>query len=338
MERAVSHPDFAPAERAATDERSTVKPAGNVLADLTKARLSAMVLVTTAIGYALAAFGETIAPWHLVATLVGTALAAFSASVFNQVIEANRDRTMDRTRNRPIPSGRVSRAQAIALGTVLGIAGPALLWFAVNPLASLLAIASLVIYVAIYTPLKPRTTLNTIVGAVCGALPPMIGWAAITGGLEAGAWILFLLLFFWQIPHFMALAWLYRDDYARGGFRMLPVVDPSGERTGTIAVLYAAALLPLGPLAAIQGVSGWAFAAEATALAVAFTVLSWQMRQAPTRRNARVLFFASLIYLPAVLGLMLADRGNAPTPSGYLRGATPTNALPALEVSAPARR
>lgn len=334
MDRAATHAEFAPAEPASPEDRPAVKPAGNVFADLTKARLSAMVLVTTAIGYALASFGQPFAPWHLAATLVGTALAAFSASVFNQVIEAGRDVAMDRTRNRPIPSGRISHAQAIGLGTVLGVAGPALLWFVVNPLASLLAIASLVIYVAIYTPLKPRTTLNTIVGAVCGALPPMIGWAAITGGLEAGAWILFLLLFFWQVPHFMALAWLYRDDYARGGFRMLPVVDPTGRRTGTIAVLYAAALLPLGPLAAMKGVSGWSFAAEATALAVAFTVLSWQMRQAPTRRNARVLFFASLIYLPVVLGLMLADRGNAPTPSTYLRGATPALEVPA----APHRR
>lgn len=325
MEHAIPSPqprDAAADNRAENDPAETVRPAGNLFVELTKARLSGLVVVTTAFGYLVALGGRPI-DWGVIAlTALGTTLAAFGASVLNQVVEVPRDVRMNRTRNRPIPSGRIGRGTATALGVVLGVGGPALLWATVNWITAALALATLLIYVAIYTPMKPVSTLNTVVGAVCGALPPMIGWAAATGSIEIGAVLIGLLLFLWQMPHFFALAWLYRDDYERGGFRMLPVVDGDGRVTFNVMVLYAAALVVLGPVMTLQSLSGWWFATESAVLGLIFLALCIQLRNEPTRANARTVFLASLIYLPAVLGLMLLDRGNAPTATSLLTDRT----------------
>ncbi len=277
---------------------------------LFKARLSALVLVSTAAGFVLASASGSFDSLRMVWTLLGTFLAAAGANTLNQVIEVERDRRMDRTRNRPLPAGHISRTEALVAGIILALAGPALLLVLVNGLTAALGLATVVIYVLIYTPLKPITTLNTPVGAVCGAIPPLMGWAAVSGNLAFGAWVLALLLFIWQIPHFLALAWLHRADYARGGFRMLPIVDPEGAFTCRVMIRYTFALLPLGPLAALQGVTSWAFAAEALALGVIFLGFCYHLQGQRSRANARAVFLASVIYLPVVLGLMMADRGT----------------------------
>jgi len=289
-------------------EAIPVRRAGNLFVELTKARLSTLVLATTAVGTVLASIGP-IDGWRLLWTLAGTALAAFGANALNQVLEAPLDGRMIRTRNRPIPAGRIDPRRATGLALVLAAAGPVCLALLVNLLTAALALITIVIYVGVYTPLKRMTSLNTLMGAVCGAIPPMIGWAAVTGRLDVGAWVLGLLLFIWQIPHFLSLAWLYREDYARGGFRMLPVNDPSGRVTFHVTVLYALALLPLGPLAAVTGIAGWTAAIGTVLLGAGFLVLCLRLKHERTRASARSVFLASLLYLPLVLGLLVADRG-----------------------------
>jgi protoheme IX farnesyltransferase len=209
-----------------TEQRGLI----SLYAELTKARLSALVLMTTAVGFILASTGSI--DWlRLLWTVIGTALAAGCASALNQIIEINLDKRMLRTRGRPLPSGAMSVAHCFAAGMLMGAAGLIILVLRINLTAGWLALATIVIYAIIYTPLKVRSTLNTIVGAICGAIPPMIGWVAASNSLDIGAWVLAAILFVWQLPHFFALAWLYREDYARGGFEMLPVVDRRGQVT-----------------------------------------------------------------------------------------------------------
>lgn len=280
--------------------------------ELGKARLSSLVLLTTLSGYFLAWLGPI--DWlHLAATLLGTGLAALGANAFNQLIEVERDRRMQRTRNRPLPAGRLTRQQALVFATACGVIGPGLLALLTSPLAGILAAACLILYVAVYTPLKVRSTLNTLVGAVCGALPPMVGWAAAAGTLDAGAWVLGAILFIWQIPHFLALAWLYREDYERGGFRMLPSVDPSGSLTFRAIVLYSFALVPAGLMLTAVGAAGTVFAVGSLVLGLAASWLGIRLYRARTAEAARGVFLASIIYLPLLLALMMADRGPAPS-------------------------
>lgn len=278
-----------------------------VYAELGKARLSMMVVITAAVGFVLAS-GAAIDWLGLLATSVGTLLAALGANAWNQCVEVERDRRMERTRNRPLPAGRISQRHAQAFALLTGLAGPALLIFATNALTSALALGCLLIYVLAYTPLKPRTPLNTLVGAICGALPPMLGWTAVTGQLDLGAWILGAILFVWQIPHFVALAWLYRDDYARGGFRMLPMVDPDGGLTCNIALFYSLALLPLCLLLSYVGLTGTLFAYGATVLGIGMVALALRLYHLRTRTEARRLFLASIIYLPLLLVVLVWDR------------------------------
>lgn len=276
--------------------------------EMTKYRLSSLVVVTAGAGYALAGAGAApFDPFLFVVALVGTTLAAFGANVLNQCLEVDRDREMGRTQGRPLPSGRLSLAEGLTWGLGLLVAGVGALALSVNLLAAFLAFLVAAIYVGVYTPLKPRTSLNTIAGAVCGAVPPMIGWVARTGEVAPGAWVLFAVLFVWQIPHFLAIDWYHQDDYARGGFRMASSVDRSGFFSAHHAVLYAAALIPITLLAPITGIGGWVYAVGALALGTAFLTLSvvWLIQR--TRRNARRLFFASLAYLPLLLGLMVFD-------------------------------
>jgi len=275
---------------------------------LTKARLSAMAVMTTAVGYVLARPG-TIEWATLGWTVLGTALAAGSASALNQVIEVKRDARMRRTADRPIPSGAMSAAHAFIAGIVMGYAGILLLALQVNLAAAGIALLTIVLYVLVYTPMKARSTLNTLAGAVCGALPPLVGYAAGGGGLDARAIVLPGILFVWQIPHFMALAWLHREDYARGGFRMLPLLDPTGRITAQAAVLTSLMVIPLCLLATLLGVAGLWFATGATAAGLWLAMRAGQFWARRSDSNARRLFVASIIHLPILLTLLVLDAG-----------------------------
>lgn len=276
--------------------------------ELAKGRLSALVLMTTLVGYLL--YPAHVDWARLLATLAGTWLAACGANALNQYLEREADGRMRRTRGRPLPAGRLSPAAALSFGLVCGLGGPLLLAWLANVLAASLALGTLLLYVAVYTPLKVRSPLNTLVGAVVGALPPMIGWAAAGGRLDAGAWGLAAILFAWQMPHFLALAWLLREEYARGGFRMLPAVDPSGSLTSCVAVSYALALAPLGWLLTWLGTCGWVYGAGALLLAAALTWAAVCLERRRSDEAARRLFLASLVYLPLLLALMVVDRGT----------------------------
>ena len=289
----------------ATAARPALRDLPGLYAALTKARLSSLVLITTLVAYLMARRGPLDWP-ELLATLVGTALCAFCANALNQVWERDRDALMERTRRRPLPSGHLSRRHAVILALLMLAAGQLILLVGTNLLTAMLALSTVLIYVLIYTPMKPRSSLNTLVGAVCGALPPMLGWTAAAGRLEGGAWLLGLLLFLWQIPHFLALAWLYRDEYARAGFRMLPAIDAAGQLTGALTVLYSLALLPLGVAFAMTGLTGPRFALGFMLLMTVLVVLSVRLWRRLDRRSARQLFLASVIVLPLSLILLLA--------------------------------
>lgn len=270
-----------------------------------------MVVFTTAVGFVMAA--GTIDWLRLLWTVLGTSLAAGAASALNQLVEVRRDAVMSRTHNRPLPCGALSPRHSFVVAMLLAYSGLAILAMLVNLAAAGLALLTLLIYIFAYTPLKTRTSLNTLVGAICGAIPPMIGWVGAAGSLDYGAWLLALLLFVWQIPHFLALAWLYREDYKRGGFAMLPVIDPSGRLTGRVVVLMTLVLLPLGVAAALSGLAGWLYAFGSIALGLWLLKVGLRLNARRSDANARRLFLASLVYLPALLCLMVLDRGPAVT-------------------------
>jgi protoheme IX farnesyltransferase len=282
---------------------------------LTKPRIAVMVLITVATGFVVGArsmtypsgFLGTTQPAPLLLALVGTGLVAGAASVWNQVLERTRDALMKRTARRPLPMGHVPPFEAGVFGTILGIAGLALLVFGSNPTAAAVALATFVLYVAVYTPLKPVTTLNTAIGAIPGALPPVIGWAAATGRLDIEAWSLFLIVFLWQFPHFLAIAWIHREDYARGGHRMLPSVDPTGLMTARQATSHALALVPAGLLPAALGMAGAYYFAGALAMGIFYFVQAVRFWRDVSDTSARRLLKASFLYLPAVLALLLIN-------------------------------
>ena len=276
--------------------------------ELTKPRITMMVALTTAAGFLLAAPRPL--DWDLLAhTLLGTALIASAASALNQVIERRTDARMRRTANRPIPAGRLGAEKAVAFSVGLTITGAAYLTFAVNLLTALVGMLTLASYVLIYTPLKRRSSLATIVGAFPGAAPPMMGCTAATGEVGLLAWILFAILFLWQMPHFLAIAWLYRSDYERGGFPMLTLLgDQPGERTSRQMVLYAAALIPVSLLPSALGYLGLHYFVGALLLGLAFLGYCFAFGMSQDARAARRLLLASVVYLPVVLVLMVADQ------------------------------
>lgn len=277
------------------------------LNELVKARLTTLVLLTTLVGFCMgspAAIRVGLLGW----TLLGTALLAGGAAALNQVFERRLDALMERTRDRPIPAGRMSAKSATIGGALAGLAGVATLAMAVNLVSAAVGAATLLSYLFIYTPLKTRTPVNTIVGAIPGALPPVIGWAAARGELGLAGWSLFLLQFFWQIPHFLAIAWMYREDYARAGLRMLPVLDPEGVRTARHATAHAAVLLLASLLPVALRLTGWVYGAGAILAGAAFLWLTLRFAQERSHSRARQLFLGSVIYLPVVLGLMVFDR------------------------------
>jgi heme o synthase len=276
---------------------------------LTKPRLVSLVLVTVAVGYLLGARGggHHASLATVLATLIGTALVAGGASALNQWLERGRDARMRRTAGRALPSGRVSPAEAVFFGASLVVVGTVVLLSCANRLAAAVAIATFVLYAFIYTPLKPLTSLNTVVGAVPGALPPLIGWSAATGRLGMEAWALFLIVFLWQFPHFLAIAWIYRDDYERAGFRMLTLGDQAGTVTGCHAVSYALALVPAGLLPAMVGMAGPIYFAGAAVLGLVYVgAAAWFWLDVCDAR-ARRLLRTSFVYLPAILILMVLN-------------------------------
>ncbi len=291
-----------PARPAPTGVRALL----GVYAELGKARLGALVVLTTMAGFAIAARGR----FEFVDffwTVLGTALSALGANGLNQVWERERDRLMHRTRLRPLPSGRLGVGHALAVSLLWSVAGVGLLAVAVNMLTALLSLGVIALYVLVYTPLKPRSSVNTLVGAVCGAIPPMMGWTGATGSVAPGAWVLGATLFAWQIPHFLALAWLYREDYQRGGYKMLPISDESGRVTCWMTVLYSLALIPVGLMASAAGLAGWFYSVGAVMLGGLMVERSLRLLTAKSDRRARQVFFASLLYLPLLLGLMVFD-------------------------------
>jgi protoheme IX farnesyltransferase len=276
--------------------------------ELTKPRMNFLVVVTTMVGFYMA-MRPGFADWALLAhTLMGTALAAAGASVLNQYVERDHDGLMRRTANRPLPAGRVSPVEAMLLGVALSVGGTLYLAALVNVLTAALGALTIATYVLLYTPMKRWTTLCTVVGAVPGAIPPMMGWTAATDALSPQAWALFGILFFWQMPHFLAIAVLYRDDYARGGFRMLPVVDEDLLVTGRQTVLYGAALVPVSLLPVMLRMAGPLYLLAAVVLGLTFLGFGIHCALGKRRADARRLFLVSIIYLPALLAVMMLDK------------------------------
>jgi protoheme IX farnesyltransferase len=273
------------------------------LCELVKARLTTLVLTTTLAGFYLGWQG----PMNYLAlfnALFGTALVAGGAAALNELIERDADANMRRTRDRPLPAGRLQPDAALLIGFVLAAGGLLYLYFLVNALSSMLAGVTLASYLFAYTPLKRITTLNTLVGAIPGALPPVIGWAAARGSIDLQAWGLFAILFCWQMPHFLAIAWMYRDDYAGAGFVMLPNKDEDGASTGRQAVNYAGALLLVSLTPSLLGLASPLYFFGAFVLGSGMIYCAWQFQMLRTRPRARRLFFASIIYLPFLLALL----------------------------------
>ena len=278
-----------------------------VFSELVKARLTFLVLLTTLVGFYIGTRG--LMDYALMAhTLAATALLACGAAALNQLWEREHDAKMRRTEDRPLPSGRLQPETVLIFGGVCSVAGLLYLALAVNLLTSLLGAATLVSYLFIYTPLKRVTWLNTAIGAIPGALPPLMGWTAVRNQLNGDGWSLFAILFFWQIPHFLAIAWMYREDYARAGFVMLPSVDAEGFRTGRQAVSHTIGLLFVSLVPAMFGLAGTVYFIGALLLGLIFLLAAVQFSRQLTLARARQLFFMSILYLPLLLGLMVLDK------------------------------
>jgi protoheme IX farnesyltransferase len=241
-------------------------------------------------------------------TAIGSALVASGAAAWNQIYERRTDALMDRTRLRPLPGGRLSVADARAFSVLTSLVGLFELALGVNVLSAMVALVTLLVYGWVYTPMKLRTPAATLVGAVPGALPPLIGWAGARGTLSFDAWTLFAIVFCWQIPHFLAIAWMYRDDYRRAGFPMLPVIESDGRRTGRQAVTFAAMLVVAAVLPYVLGLTGTTYLMGSFVLSVSLLGLAVRFALARTDGRARSLFFGSLVYLPVLWALLLIDR------------------------------
>lgn len=280
------------------------------LLTLTKARLSLLVIITTFVGFCMAS-GPRLDWMLLVHATLGTALAAAAAAVLNQWMEIRVDRLMVRTKSRPLPAGRMKPATALVLGIALAIAGVSWLWVAANPFSASLAAATVVIYLLLYTPLKRKTAWCTIVGAVSGAIPPVIGWTAAQGAhptLGLGAWVLFGILFTWQMPHFLAIAWMYRDEYSQAGFVMLKRDDTSGAATAFTSIVFSVALTLITTIPFTGGVNNSLYLVGALVLDSILLFFATHFLLERNRSTARALFFASILFLPLLLGLMVFTR------------------------------
>lgn len=275
--------------------------------ELTKPRITFLIVLTAAAGFCLGARGGL--DYFLFAhAMIGIALLSSGIAALNQYIERDLDARMRRTASRPLPTGKLAPLEAFVFGTGLTVLAEAYLALLVNPLSSLLGLFVIVGYLFMYTPLKTRTTLSTVVGAFPGAMPPLIGWAAASNDVSAGAWELFAILFLWQFPHFLAIAWMYREDYARAGIVMLPVVEPEGRITGRQIVAFTLMLLPVSLLPVLSGISGKVYFYGAIALGLLFLYSSLSAAISKSRQHARRLLLASVIYLPLLFGLMVLNQ------------------------------
>ena len=278
-----------------------------IFSDLVKARLTTLVLLTTAVGFYIGEQGAM--NWILfINSIAGTALVAGGAAALNQLLERDYDAKMRRTQNRPLPSGKLQPSTVAIFGGVTSVAGLIYLALAVNLLTSVLGAVTLISYVFIYTPLKRVTWLNTAIGAIPGALPPLMGWTAVRNDLTGGGWVLFAILAFWQIPHFFAIAWMYRDEYAKAGFVMLPNVESGGQRTAQQTVSHTLALLIVSLCPFLFKMAGLVYLVGAIFLGAAFLFCAIQFSRQLTLSRAKQLFLASILYLPLLLAIMCLDK------------------------------
>ena len=294
----------------ATDMAAPIKASKgtfSVIADLVKARLTSLVLLTTLVGFYLGNQGAANLPL-LFAVMLGTGLLAAGAATLNQYLERDFDKLMPRTQDRPIPAGHMSADATLVFGGILSVVGLVELVFFVNLLTAMLGALTIALYLFVYTPLKRVTSLNTIIGAVPGALPPLMGWTAARGSIDMAGWSLFAILFFWQLPHFLAIAWMYKDEYGNAGYVMLPNVDPTGARTGRQALSHTLGLLPISLCPALFGVTGGLYFVGAAIMTLVFIACAFSFTRHLDRGSARRLFFCSIIYLPLLLGLMVFDK------------------------------
>lgn len=275
--------------------------------ELTKPRITLLILVCTAVGYWFGC-GASFHWTTLAHALLGTALLASGTSALNQWYEVDSDAKMHRTRLRPLPAGRIKRSHGLAFGVLLSAAGFADLWYGTNRLAAALGLFTLLSYLLVYTPLKRRSPASTTVGAIPGAMPPLIGYAAAGHGIDSGALALFLILFVWQFPHFDAIAWMYRDDYARGGIHMLPVLDPDGTSTARRIVVCSLLLIPISLAPVFLGMTGVPYTAAAIAAGLGVVYFGARLGRERSLPRARALLLATVCYLPVLLCVMVLDR------------------------------
>jgi protoheme IX farnesyltransferase len=278
-----------------------------VYSDLIKARLTFLVVLTTLVGFYLGS-SSPVNYFLMIHAVLGTAMVASGAAALNQLLEREHDAKMRRTKNRPLPSGRLQPTTVMVFGGVCACAGLLYLALAVNLTTSVIGAISLLSYLFIYTPLKRMTWLNTAIGAVPGGLPPLMGWTAAHGQLSREGWALFAILAFWQLPHFLAIAWMYREEYEKAGFKMLPVIDPQGHRTGRQAVSHTLGLLPVSLFPFLFHVTGQVYLVGALILGLAFLWYAIQFARHMTIPRARQLFFVSILYLPLLLVMMVLDK------------------------------
>jgi heme o synthase len=300
--------DAARAERCALPVAE--KSFAAVLSELFKTRLTVLVVLTTLVGFYLGARGS-VNYWLMIHAVLGTAMVAAGAAALNEFLESDLDAKMKRTASRPIPSGQMSAETALAIGAACSAGGLIYLAFGVNLTTAVLGAVTLCSYLFVYTPLKRVTSLNTAIGAIPGALPPLMGWTAARGEITNEGWALFAILFFWQLPHFLAIAWIYREDYARAGFAMLPVLDPTGERTGRQALSHTLGLLPISLCPFVFKLVGPVYLGGALILGAGFLWCAFRFSRELSVARARALFYASILYLPLLLGLMVLDKIRA---------------------------
>jgi len=275
--------------------------------DLTKPRITFLVVLTAAAGFCMGS-ASGIDYVALLNMSVGIALLSSGIATLNQYLERDLDRLMRRTESRPLPSGKLAPVEAAMFGIALSAVATAYLAVFINPLSALLGVATLASYLFVYTPLKTKTTLSTVLGAFPGAMPPFIGWVAAQGRITVDAWVLFAILFLWQFPHFLAIAWMYRDDYARAGVKMLPVVEPEGRVTGQQIISYTLLLIPVSLLPVATGLAGSVYLIGASVLGLGFLYYSARAALVRTTWQARQLLLASVLYLPVLFGLMVLNR------------------------------
>ncbi|MFG0293390.1 MAG: heme o synthase [Phycisphaerales bacterium JB050] len=319
-----------PAIEANASRKAVLREQIAAVIELSKPGIVRMVVIATAVGYIIGSIGAVPDLWVACFCLIGTALSAAGANALNMAAEVERDLCMRRTASRPIPGGRLSRRAGYSAGIAFSIAGVTMLWFGATPAAAVVSLATILSYVLFYTPLKAVTPLSTLVGAIPGALPPLVGWAAASGAvvanpeasswlrlLDPGGWSLFALMFVWQVPHVMAISWKYRDDYEAGGYRVLPSVDPTGLKTARASVIWAATLIPVSILPAVT-ISLRTVEGEASVLGLGYVLIAalcglvmfWstvEFLRERTNKRALIVFIVSILYLPAVLAAMLID-------------------------------